>query len=1109
MEKWTKRVLSLVLTLLLLCGVVSAGMIQAGAAASWPTDWWKWSQGRSEDASLKAVGCLIVAQAKMLRNSGVVSDASWTPDTYCTWLKSSKKDGTVRLPSSYSMNFVVDNPVDFPSQSGKKLEHVITKSSPTNAWVLEQVKNGYYIFVKVNGGGHWTYVDNNYSIEKNSTYFNDSRSSSVNAVEHVPWNTSIFTSINTAYVYRIKGATSAPTLTGLTAKNITSVSARLEATLSPSISMSEHGVYIGKRSDTTLTQIKGAQNGTITYSGSLFFEIGTKYYKELSPGTEYQYYFYVVSGGKTYKSETKYFTTSGATTYRVDLCSNFSGKNYVAYSDFSSLNTSYYYSRDTSVYTISADSANANGGYNSLKIVGSAAGTTSKSLAIVTHTNHCKADGGIGDNKNMTLSFYAKASVSGTKLYWRWGNSPTTNAANVTLTTSWQKYTIALNKTDAYGINLHPYFDRAGTVYINQLQLEDGASATAFVSEKSTFFGNVFALQGGKYDALPDDVTRDGYDFAGWYTAKTGGTQITAATNVAVGHRRVYAHWTAIPSYTLTYNANGGTGAPGSQTGKRGESISLSNTVPHKDGYVFYGWTTNAQQIDDDVLVWTAGSEFLLEGNITLYAVWGEIPTIQPSSILYMDVPATAYVDNDASGDWWYFTPEETGTYRFCSDAGVQTSCQLEDSNGNFIDGDFDSDGDFNLIVYLIGGETYTLIVGFRYGTGLSGSIPIMVTAYEGPPIFTQTISYHANGGSDVPEPETFTGESGILSMLQPQRFGYSFIGWSRFQDTTNPYVILYPGQSVVDDTNSDALYYAMWKPAETLTAGTAVTATIQFGYQQLWYKFTPATSGRYEFYSGSASGTDPMATLYSSAGKELLHGDDELGFPNFSIPADLIVGTTYYLETHSYGSDTGSYSVAVKSAAPYVPKVFTLTYDANGGTNPPPAETRDEYAVFSLNTVVPTRASHTFLGWAASRYETNPEVWLAPGTAGMLLEYDMTLYAIWERNEEATTYALTVASGSGSGSYAAGTGVTIIANAPPSGKVFDRWTATAGGFADANSASTTFTMPAGVATVTATYKDAPTPPTPKKFIFSTKYEATFLNWILFFLCFGFIWMWF
>jgi len=33
--------------------------------------------------------------------------------------------------------------------------------------------------------------------------------------------------------------------------------------------------------------------------------------------------------------------------------------------------------------------------------------------------------------------------------------------------------------------------------------------------------------------------------------------------------------------------------------------------------------------------------------------------------------------------------------------------------------------------------------------------------------------------------------------------------------------------------------------------------------------------------------------------------------------------------------------------------------------------------------------------------------------------------------------------------------------------------------------------------------------PTPKKYIFCTKYEATFWNWILFFLGFGWIWMWF
>jgi len=67
------------------------------------------------------------------------------------------------------------------------------------------------------------------------------------------------------------------------------------------------------------------------------------------------------------------------------------------------------------------------------------------------------------------------------------------------------------------------------------------------------------------------------------------------------------------------------------------------------------------------------------------------------------------------------------------------------------------------------------------------------------------------------------------------------------------------------------------------------------------------------------------------------------------------------------------------------------------------------------------------------------------------------------------TTYALTVNGGTGSGDYAAGTSVPITAGAAPSGKVFDKWTSSAGGtFASATAATTTFTMPASAATVTA-----------------------------------------
>jgi len=101
------------------------------------------------------------------------------------------------------------------------------------------------------------------------------------------------------------------------------------------------------------------------------------------------------------------------------------------------------------------------------------------------------------------------------------------------------------------------------------------------------------------------------------------------------------------------------------------------------------------------------------------------------------------------------------------------------------------------------------------------------------------------------------------------------------------------------------------------------------------------------------------------------------------------------------------------------------------------------------------------------------------------------------------TTYTLTVVGGTGNGNYAANAAVPISATVP-SGKVFVNWTTSSGGsFANANSTSTTYTMPTGNATVTANFKDAP------KMIFSTKYPSNFLNWLLFIVCFGWIWMWF
>ena len=74
--------------------------------------------------------------------------------------------------------------------------------------------------------------------------------------------------------------------------------------------------------------------------------------------------------------------------------------------------------------------------------------------------------------------------------------------------------------------------------------------------------------------------------------------------------------------------------------------------------------------------------------------------------------------------------------------------------------------------------------------------------------------------------------------------------------------------------------------------------------------------------------------------------------------------------------------------------------------------------------------------------------------------------------NTPLPTYALTVTGGTGDGDYVSGASATITADAPAADYRFANWTTSDGGsFADVNASSTTYSMPAGAAEVTANYE--------------------------------------
>ena len=70
---------------------------------------------------------------------------------------------------------------------------------------------------------------------------------------------------------------------------------------------------------------------------------------------------------------------------------------------------------------------------------------------------------------------------------------------------------------------------------------------------------------------------------------------------------------------TIKYDANGGSGAPSSQTKIWGTSLTLSSTKPTKSGYTFQGWSTRSTATS---ATYAAGGEYAVNTSVTLYAVW-------------------------------------------------------------------------------------------------------------------------------------------------------------------------------------------------------------------------------------------------------------------------------------------------------------------------------------------------------------------------------------------------------------------------------------------------------------------------------------------------------
>jgi uncharacterized repeat protein (TIGR02543 family) len=202
-----------------------------------------------------------------------------------------------------------------------------------------------------------------------------------------------------------------------------------------------------------------------------------------------------------------------------------------------------------------------------------------------------------------------------------------TNNASVTLYPYWTAYAVTVQYKanggslssehgSAYAIDGDGYITRNGSRNIQTFNYGDSNTLQSYNNPNGI------------------NLVRDGYRIeyeSEWNTSADGtGTTFDQEIlysasnldpNVSSGNQTLvlYANWVT-DTYTISYDANGGSGAPSPQTKTYGVDLTLSATIPVNGNMHFMGWaeTSYATQAQ-----YQPSGTFSRDENTTLYAVWG------------------------------------------------------------------------------------------------------------------------------------------------------------------------------------------------------------------------------------------------------------------------------------------------------------------------------------------------------------------------------------------------------------------------------------------------------------------------------------------------------
>ena len=265
----------------------------------------------------------------------------------------------------------------------------------------------------------------------------------------------------------------------------------------------------------------------------------------------------------------------------------------------------------------------------------------------------------------------------------------------------------------------------------------------------------------GSSIASPGTPSRTGYEFAGWFAAASGGTQISFPfAHGQTSSFTLYAQWTA-NALTVTYDSQLGSAITVGAT-TTGGSIEASPGTPSRTGYTFTGWFAAA----------TGGAEILFPyahgqtASFTLYAQW----SANALTVTYDSQLGTAITAGSTTSGGSIASP---GTP---SRTGYEFSGWFTASSGR-------------------------AAISFPYAHGQTSSFVL----YAQWTANSLTVTYDSQLGSAITAGSTTTGGS-IASPGTPSRTGYTFTGW--YASATGGTAISFPH---VHGQTTNFIRYAQW----------------------------------------------------------------------------------------------------------------------------------------------------------------------------------------------------------------------------------------------------------------------------------------------------------